>query len=108
MKFIEIWITCPSTDVAERIADELVACELVACANIFGKVRSVYRWQGRIERESEVPLVLKTREAYFDAVEAKVMALHPYDTPAIVAVPIARCNAGYADWLADATVREGH
>lgn len=103
MNFIEIWVTCPSTDVAERIADELVGSRLAACVNIHGKVRSVYRWQGRVEHESEVPLVIKTRAACFDAVAAKVTALHPYDTPAIVAMPVLQTNKACSDWLIDAT-----
>lgn len=107
MKFIEIWITCPSTDVAERIADELVGSQLAACANILGKARSVYRWEGRVQRESEVPLVLKTRATDFDKVAAKVTSLHPYEVPAIVAVPIERCNSAYTSWLADSTERAG-
>lgn len=103
MQLIEIWITCPSTDVAERLADALVESRLAACVNIFGKVRSVYRWQDRVERESEVPLVVKTRQDYFDKVSAKVAALHPYDTPAIVAVPILRTNKSYEAWLVEST-----
>ncbi len=103
MNFIEIWVTCPSIDVAERIADKLVGSRLAACVNILGKVRSVYRWQGRIERESEVPLVIKTRAAFFDAVAAQVATNHPYDTPAIVAVPVLQANKAYSDWLIDCT-----
>lgn len=103
MKFIDVWITCPSSDVAERIAEALVGSRLAACANVFGKVRSVYRWQGAIERESEVPLLVKAREDDFDALAATVSELHPYDVPAVIAVPIAGVNADYGDWLVDAT-----
>lgn len=99
MKFIDVWITCPSTDIAQSIAEDLVEKRLVACANVFGKVQSVYRWQGAIERESEVPLLVKTRAAHYDAVAARVTELHPYDTPAIIAVPVDRVNKDYADWL---------
>ena len=99
MKFIDVWITCPSTDVAQSISEDLVDKRLVACANIFGKVQSVYRWQGAIERESEVPLLVKTRSGYFDALAERVTELHPYDTPAIIAVPIERVNKDYGDWL---------
>ena len=105
MKFIEIWVTCPSNDVAERLADALVEARLVACANIFGQVRSVYRWQDKVERAAEVALLLKARDADYDELAEKITALHPYDTPAIVAVPVARCNASYSDWLIDATER---
>lgn len=103
MKLIEIWITCPSQDVAERIAGELVSAKLAACANILGNVRSIYRWQGKVERDAEVALILKSREAYFDELCEKVSSAHPYDTPAIVAVPILRVNKSYEDWVIDST-----
>lgn len=103
MKFIEIWISCPTTETAEQIAEALVEQRLAACANIFGDVRSVYRWQGRVAREAEVLLVLKTRDTYFDDIAAKIGAMHPYETPAIVAVPILRANKAYEDWLVDST-----
>lgn len=107
MQFIDVWITCPSNDVATRIAEELVANRLVACANVFGGISSIYRWQGRIEREAEVALLVKTRADYFDELSARVLALHPYETPAVIAVPIAGVNDDYGDWLADATDRSG-
>ncbi len=105
MKFIDVWITCPSPDVAQRIAEDLVEQRLAACANIFGKVQSVFRWQGAVERESEVPLLVKTRADYFDALAARVEERHPYDTPAVIAVPIAQVNERYGDWLVLETER---
>ena len=107
MKFTEVWITCPSTDVAERIATEMVKGRFAACANVMAKVRSVYRWDGRVQNETEIPLVLKIRAADFDIVSARVTEMHPYETPAIVALPIERCNPAYSDWLIDSTERHG-
>lgn len=107
MQLIDVWINCPSTDVAERLADDLVEKRLAACANVFGKVQSVYRWQGRIERESEVPLLVKSRAAYFKRLSARVTELHPYDTPAIIAVPILEANTDYSDWLIGETEGAG-
>lgn len=103
MKLIEIWISCPSQEVAGKLGGELVEKRLVACANIFDAVRSIYRWQDKIEHETEVALVLKTRDAYFEKVAEFVNASHPYDIPAIVAVPIVHVNKPYADWLIDST-----
>lgn len=99
MNMMDVWINCPSNDVAQRIADTLIEERLAACANVFAKVQSVYRWQGRIERESEVPLLLKIREAAFDRVAERVTELHPYDVPPVIGVPVARVNAPYRDWL---------
>lgn len=107
MQFIDVWITCPSNDVATRIAEELVGGRLAACANVLGGVQSIYRWQGKVEREAEVALLVKTRAAYFDELAARVVTLHPYDTPAVIALPVAAVNDAYAEWLVDATAREG-
>lgn len=106
MQFIDVWITCPSNDVATRIAEELIGDRLVACANVFGGIRSIYRWQGRVERDSEVALLVKTRAEHFDELSARVLALHPYDTPAVIAVPIAGVNDDYGQWLLEETARD--
>ena len=66
--FIDIWVTCPDRDVAGKIAKATLSERLVACANIFGTVSSIYHWKGAIESEEEVPLLLKTRAEHFDAV----------------------------------------
>lgn len=99
MPVIDIWVNCPDRDVAGTIAEALIGARLVACANIFAPVQSVYRWKGAIERETEVPLLLKTRAELFDTVAAEVERLHPYETPGIMAVPLARVNADYEAWL---------
>ncbi len=84
---------------AEHIADALVADRLAACVNILGDVRSVYRWQGQIERADEVALIAKTRDALFDRVASRVRDLHSYDTPAIVAWPIIAVDPDYLAWV---------
>ena len=96
---LEIWINCPDRDCARRIADALVAGRLAACANIFPEIESVYRWKGKIENETEVPLVVKTREELFGQVQDKVREIHPYETPSIIGVPVGRVNADYLEWV---------
>jgi len=105
MRFIDVWITCPSAEVAEEIASRLVDERLAACANVFGDVQSVYRWQGRIEKEREVALLVKTREEFFDDLAARVESLHPYDVPAVIGVPVVCVNKGYGEWLGESTER---
>lgn len=99
MKLLDVWINCPSRDVADRIAEGLIGHRLAACANVFAEVESVYRWRGAIEREAEVPLLVKTRADLFDALVERTVTLHPYEVPGIIAVPLERVNADYAAWL---------
>lgn len=103
LRFIDIWINCPDRATAERIAEAVVAERLAACANVFGPISSVYRWKGPVERAEEIPLLLKTRAALFDAVAARVKALHPYETPSIVAAALTAVEENYGAWLAAET-----
>lgn len=99
MKMIDIWINCPDRKTAQDISSTLISEKLVACANIFPEIQSSYHWKGKIENETEVPLLVKTREDHFDAVVVKVRGLHPYETPAITGVPVDKVNEEYLQWL---------
>lgn len=99
MQFIDILVTCPNRDSAMVIARALVSERLAACANIGGDITSVYRWQGDVEEASEVTLLLKTRAGLFEQAAARIRALHPYDTPCIIATEIAATDQAYAEWL---------
>lgn len=99
MQLIEILVNCPDSETAARIGERLVAARLAACANIGTGIGSIYRWRGAVERAAEVPLLLKTRAAHFDAVVAEVAALHPWEVPAITATEIVAASPAYRDWL---------
>jgi len=92
--------TAPDGEVAARIARALVEERLVACANLIQRVRSIYRWQGRVEDADEVMLVLKTRADRVDALAERLRALHPYELPELVVLPVAGGLAPYLDWVA--------
>lgn len=96
---LDVWINCPDRETARRIGLALLERRLVACANIFGEIESIYRWQGGIEEAREVPLLLKTRRDLFATVAEAARALHPYETPAIHAVEAAEVVPDYLDWL---------
>ncbi len=98
-EFIDVWVNCPDRETAGSIADALVAEKLVACANILAPIASVYRWKGAVEHEDEVPLVLKTRAALFADVSARVVTLHPYEVPSIVATELPLVEKAYGEWL---------
>lgn len=84
-------------DEAERIAETVVAERLAACANILAPCRSIYRWNGQVERSEEVPALFKTARP--EALIARIAALHSYDVPAILAWPVEVAWPGYDDWV---------
>lgn len=94
---------CPDETSANRIALAVVEARLAACVNLLPRVQSVYHWQGAVESASEVPLLIKTTAARYDALEAAIRELHPYDLPEIIAQPIAAGLPAYLDWLAAKT-----
>ena len=96
---------CPDDGVADRIALALVEQGLAACVNRLAPVASVYRWQGAVERATEVPLLVKTTPARYAEVEQAIRALHPYDVPEIIALPIVAGFAPYLRWIDDETQR---
>jgi uncharacterized protein involved in tolerance to divalent cations len=100
-QFITILTTTASPDEADRIADALVAEGLAACVQI-AAIRSRYIWKGQVERADEQLLLIKTRETLFEPVRARIRELHSYETPEIVALPIAAGDGEYLAWLAQA------
>lgn len=97
--YVSVYMTASSAEEADRIASALVEERLAACVNILGEVRSVYRWNGATRRDSEVALIAKTRAALFDALAARVRALHSYEVPCIVSWPIEAGNPAYLAWI---------
>lgn len=100
---IVVIITAPSEDLAVTIARALVETRLAACANIIKGVRSIYSWQGSIEDEPEVLMIVKTRRELFDLLKSKVKELHSYEVPEIIALPIIAGSDDYLKWLRDST-----
>jgi len=94
-----IMTTCPDAESADRLSRGLVEGRLAACVNLLPEVGSVYRWQGAIERSRETLLFIKTTRGRYAAVEAFIRALHPYELPEVIAVPIERGSAAYISWL---------
>jgi periplasmic divalent cation tolerance protein len=95
--------TCPDTATAQAIAEVLVGERLAACVNVLPGLRSVYRWQGAIERADEALLLIKTVQAQLPALQARMAALHPYELPELVAVEVAGGLAAYLDWIAESS-----
>lgn len=96
---IVVFMTSGDADEARRIANELVERQLAACVQILPEIESVYRWEGEIQREKEILILAKTSAAQFGELEKAVRAIHSYETPEIVAVPVAAGSSPYLDWL---------
>jgi periplasmic divalent cation tolerance protein len=96
---IVVLMTAPSAEVAGAIARALVGEGLAACVNIVPGVRSIYRWQGGLCDDAEVLCVMKSRAERFEALRARAAALHPYEVPEIIALPIAAGHAPYLAWI---------
>src|SRR5947209_2945079 len=92
---IIVLMTAPNQEEAARLAEMLVAAKLAACVQIFPEMESIYRWQGKVERHSEILLIAKTMSAKFAELEREVKALHSYDTPEIVALTVTSASAPY-------------
>ena len=95
--------TCPDPDTAERIATALVDERLAACVNVLPGVRSVYRWQDAVERADEVLLLVKTVPDQFQRLKARLLALHPYELPEVLAVETDFGHPDYLLWVAAQT-----
>jgi len=93
--------TCPDAGAAERIAQTLVAEQLAACVNVLPPMRSFYRWRGAVETANEQLLIIKIRARDYDAVQQRVRALHPYELPEVIAVPIVAGLDAYLAWIDD-------
>ncbi len=100
-----VWVLthCPDDAVAARIATTLVENLLAACVTRGAAVISTYRWQGKVETQSEIPLFIKTTTARYTEVEAAIRSLHPYTVPEIIALPVVSGFAPYLRWVADET-----
>jgi periplasmic divalent cation tolerance protein len=103
--FLIVLCTCPDAATGDRIAQALVAAGLAACVNALPGVVSTYYWEGRVQRDQEVLLLIKSSSAAFEQLRARIAALHPYELPEIVAVPIVRGSAAYLGWLQEALSR---
>jgi periplasmic divalent cation tolerance protein len=100
---ILVLTTMPADDRADALARTLVDERLAACVNVHPPMTSVYRWKGRIERDGERQLVIKTTRDRLSALETRLRALHPYEIPEFIVVPVDEGSAVYLNWIAGET-----
>src|SRR5262245_51002902 len=94
-----VFVTAPNLDTARHLARAALEARLIACANLMPKIESHYWWQGKIEAAPEVLMVLKTTKALLAKLEKCILSNHPYDTPEIIALPMAAGTKGYLEWI---------
>jgi periplasmic divalent cation tolerance protein len=94
-----VLVTAPTPERAAEIARALVEERLAACGNVVPAIRSIYRWEGKVQDEAEALLVLKTTRARFEALRDRVLALHPYEVPEVIALAVETGSAPYLAWL---------
>ena len=96
---IVVFSTCGSDEEARKVARGLVEKRLAACVNVTPGIRSIYRWQGAIEEDSEHLLVIKSRRDLFGRLRAELESLHSYDVPEVVALPVVDGSEAYLGWI---------
>lgn len=95
-----IYVTCGSVNEARKIGDAVVRERLAACANIIEGMRSLYWWEDDVQEDTETVLILKTRAEHVPELSERVRALHSYDVPCVVEIPLGRGNPDYFAWIA--------
>jgi periplasmic divalent cation tolerance protein len=96
---VALLLTAPDEETGRRIARTLVEERLAACVNVLPRVHSVYRWKGAVEEAAEVMLIAKTRAERAAALAARVRALHPYELPEVLALPVTGGSQAYLRWV---------
>jgi periplasmic divalent cation tolerance protein len=103
MSALVVLVTCPTAERAAELARALVEERLAACGNVVPGLRSIYRWEGEVQEDAEALLVLKTTRQRFEALRDRVLALHPYQVPEVIALPVEAGSAPYLAWIAAET-----
>ncbi len=98
-----VYATCPAGDTAETIGAALVEARLAACVNILPGMTSIYRWEGKINRDAETVMIIKTTATRSEAVIAAVRARHPYTNPALLVLPVRGGSPDFLAWIAAET-----
>lgn len=94
-----VLVTAPTPEVAADLARALVEARLAACGNVVPGLRSIYRWEGRVQDDAEALLLLKTTRDRFEALRDEVLRRHPYQVPEVLALPVEAGSAAYLAWV---------
>jgi periplasmic divalent cation tolerance protein len=103
MKIILVYVTTSSEREAVAIVQDLIEKRLIACGNIFPPFQSIYRWEGKIETSAEVGMLLKSRASLFPKIEEAIRALHSYECPCILSLPVEAAHLPFHEWVCKQT-----
>lgn len=106
--YIVIYCTCPDSATAETLAGTLLQEKLIACANLIPGLESHYWWKGKIQKDKEVLLIMKTTHSLFKAIELLIQNNHPYQVPEIIALPIVKGSSSYLSWIQGSVAGNSH
>lgn len=98
-EYIQVFVTIDDAAKAEEIAEKIVGKRLAACVQIAGPVTSLYRWEGKVNKDREWLLIIKSSEKLYDELESELIKLHTYDTPEILALQVVKGSIDYLNWL---------
>jgi len=98
-----VFSTVGSEEEGVKIAENLVEAKMAACVNIVPRLRSIYRWKGEVCDNPEVLLIIKTRKDLFEKAKERIMKLHSYEVPEVIAIPIVSGSESYLNWLLEVT-----
>jgi periplasmic divalent cation tolerance protein len=102
-EFCEVVVTAADAESLAGLTRTLVEERLAACGHQIAEIRSVYRWEGEVHDEPEARVALHTRRSLVEALTARVVALHPYDVPCVIALPLLGGNRAYLEWIGSET-----
>lgn len=100
-EFSLFYATFPDEKTALEISRSLLNERLIACANLLSPMRSLYWWKGQIEESGEIAVIFKATKIHAEALESRFLALHPYETPCLMEIPVDRVSTDYGEWLRD-------
>ncbi|HBH97553.1 MAG TPA: divalent-cation tolerance protein CutA [Candidatus Omnitrophica bacterium] len=97
---VVVFVTCPSLKSAKQLAQHVVKARVAACVNILPEIRSLFRWQGKVDQAKETLLLIKTTARRFPALKRHILRSHPYDVPEVIALPVVAAHRPYTTWVA--------
>ena len=100
-----VYCTVPNEFNANLIATTIVDENLAACVNIVPAITSIYKWDGKVQNDNELLLIIKTQESMFESLEKRIKEFHEYSIPEIIAIPIVKGNKEYLDWINKETTK---
>lgn len=102
-QYLLVLTTFPDAEAARQIGTLLIELQIAACVSLLPPSQSIYRWKGKIENKTEVPLFIKTTHNNYREVESRIREAHPDEVPEIIAIPIEQGSSDYLAWISDVT-----